>query len=77
MAVGKLALEHSLQVAGAIRGDVEDPEMELVVADHIDVGCAAHDAAGGAQVRRPAAARRLLHVEVAQLAQLEGRQVLG
>ena len=75
--VGKLSGEHAHQVARLWRRDLEDSEVELVVADHVDEVAAPHNAAGGAQMRWATRPRGLAHLEVAQLAQLERRQILG
>ena len=78
MAVGKLAVEHALQIARATRGELEDPEVELVVADHVHV-VAARRTTPLAALRcagRPAPEGSST-LEVAQLAELERRQVLG
>src|SRR5829696_3110439 len=50
--------------------------MQLVVPDHVDEVTPANDPARGAQMSRTVGPGRLLHVQVAQLAELEWRKLL-
>ena len=76
VALGQISLEDTAQLTRLRGREGEDTEVELVVADDIDEVTPANDARGGVDVAL-AAPSRACDVQVPQLAQLEGRQLLG
>ena len=65
------------RLSGLVARQPEHAEVELVVGDHVDEVAAANDAGSRAHVGVASLGRRLGQVELAQLGQLERRQVLG
>jgi hypothetical protein len=74
--VGQIAGEHAPQLTRLIRREPKDAQVQLVVPDHVDEVAPANHPARGAQMSRTARPGWLLHLQVAQLAEIERRELL-
>src|SRR5688572_28491280 len=73
----QIAGEHPLESAGLVRRQPKDAQMDLVIADDVYEVTPANNPARGTQMGRPSGPGRLLHVQFAQLGEMEGRKLLG